>query len=459
MKYPRPIVQCDMEVTAESYDQGADVGSGYSVKASFKLIDRWLDKLVQLAGSAPIFSLLMIGLIVWAVAGIWHGNSETWIAAISDIQALICYIYDSVLMRQLFRKYHVEHDAMLQIQSRCGSHRRMIAYLKGTLGEHQIHQLAMHVNEIHSSSSSISKKDDPFVIDSDLRTPGYFARYIISMANTCWHIISVGGYWLCIFIWLGFACLRECYAAYNNTYLDAIFKLDTTIEIKLRHLTRDTLPNSTVIKCAPKENFLQRAVFYYADIVGALVGIMLLVVVLLAWIAVGPVFKYNQSWWLLIGTYAGLVGLFDSFVLRNVQGKISRYIDEDFDILDESTKDILDELYIFDSSASIEHQSITLSLSAWMDGVSSNVIMVFAGFLLTVGCLIASSALKWSLTGQLISNVPPNIIETLLMLILITGQNDAEAKSRARLADIYSQRQRLMLFVQHAKRALDKSKD
>jgi low-affinity ferrous iron transport protein len=47
--------------------------------------------------------------------------------------------------------------------------------------------------------------------------------------------------------------------------------------------------------------------------------------------------------------------------------------------------------------------------------------MVVAGFLVTISCLVASSAMHWSLTGQLISNVPPSIIETFFMLILITG--------------------------------------
>ena len=36
------------------------------------------------------------------------------------------------------------------------------------------------------------------------------------------------------------------------------------------------------------------------------------------------------------------------------------------------------------------------------------------------------------------------------MLILITGQNDAEASARIDLTNIYYRRQRLLSFVQHA---------
>jgi low-affinity ferrous iron transport protein len=85
-----------------------------------------------------------------------------------------------------------------------------------------------------------------------------------------------------------------------------------------------------------------------------------------------------------------------------------------------------------------------------MDAISSHLIMVVAGFLLTIGCVIASSALHWSLTGQLISNVPPSIIETFFMLILITGQNDAEASARVDLTNIYYRRKRLLAFMNHA---------
>jgi low-affinity ferrous iron transport protein len=90
-----------------------------------------------------------------------------------------------------------------------------------------------------------------------------------------------------------------------------------------------------------------------------------------------------------------------------------------------------------------------------MDAVSSDLSMVIAGFFPTIGCLVASSAMKWSLTGQLISNVPPSIIETFFMLILITGQNDAEASAHIELTNIYYRRQKLLSFMQHAKKSCE----
>lgn len=248
------------------------------------------------------------------------------------------------------------------------------------------------------------------------------------------------------------ACLRECYAEYTNTFLDAIFRLDSNLEKELRRLSEDDLPNQMEVMLPPKESFLQVVIFYYADIIGTLVGMIFLVLVIIAWAALGPVFHFNSNWWLLIGTYAGLVGLFDSFVLRNIQGIVHQYIDRQVRIVEKRDLGLFAGLSMaIPSTGSTQRPALSQRVSHWMDAVSSHLFMVMAGFFLTIGCIVASSAMKWSLTGQLISNVPPSIIETFFMLILITGQNDAEASAHIDLTNIYYRRQRLLSFMQHAK--------
>jgi low-affinity ferrous iron transport protein len=485
MKYFRPIFRCEVEGGAETQRvaSGKDANvdavivtttedvSGYRIKPSPRLVDRWLDVTVRVAGSAPVFLFIIAGLLLWALMGIHFGNSDVWVAAISDVQAIVCYVFDSFLMRQLLREYSEQREAMVEIQSRCNSHHRMIASVKKKLGAEGIRHV---VEKCH---------DEPLnPLDHGLRTQGLFARCIIVSAKTFGHIISAGLYWVCIFIWLGFgprcnwsnrwqlyindatsalmvlvfaflACLRECYADYTNTCLDAIFRLDSALEKELRRLSDDDLPNQMEVILPPKENFLQVVIFYYADIIGTLVGIVFLVMVMIAWAAVGPVFHFNSNWWLLIGTYAGLVGLFDSFVLRNIQGKVHQYINGQISIVEKGDMGLFAGLSMaIPSAGSTKHPSLSQRVSRWMDTVSSHLSMVITGFFLTIGCLVASSAMKWSLTGQLISNVPPSIIETFFMLILITGQNDAEASAHIDLTNIYYRRQRLLSFMQHAKK-------
>jgi low-affinity ferrous iron transport protein len=444
--------------------------SGYKSKTSPRLVDRWLDIVVRVAGSAPVFLLIIGGLLVWALMGIRFGNSDVWVAIISDVQAILCYVFDSFLMRQLLREYSEQRAVMAEINSRFNSNRRMLSTLHARLGP-----------EATCAIAEICKDEPLHPLDPPVETQSLFARCMIFSARVFGHLITVGLYWVCIFIWLGFghscgwsnrwqlyindatsalmvlvfaflACLRECYADYTKTCVDAIFKLDASLELELRRLNKDKLPNSAEVILPPRESYLQVVVYYYADVIGTLVGIIILLLVIFTWAGVGPVFKFNNTWWLLIGTYAGLVGLFDSFVLRNIQGKVHKSISSQIKLVVQGDQAIFAALSMPVPSANDpKRPSLSRRVSRHMDKISSHLLMVVAGFLFTVGCIIASSAMHWSLTGQLISNVPPSIIETFFMLILITGQNDAEAQSRIDLTSVYYRRQRLLSFVKHAR--------
>jgi low-affinity ferrous iron transport protein len=53
----------------------------------------------------------------------------------------------------------------------------------------------------------------------------------------------------------------------------------------------------------------------------------------------------------------------------------------------------------------------------------------------------------WSVTGQLLCNVPPSIIESFFTMILITGHNIGEAKRRVDLFNLYLRRLKLVSYV------------
>ena len=63
--------------------------------------------------------------------------------------------------------------------------------------------------------------------------------------------------------------------------------------------------------------------------------------------------------------------------------------------------------------------------------------------------------MKWNLTGQLLCNIPPSIIESFFMMILITGHNLSEAAWRADLDNMYLWRLRLLSHVDRLERADD----
>lgn len=280
MKHFKPIFTYEFEGVAEtnvSVEPKTDTDivastsehAGYKIKGSPRMLDRWLDKIVRISGSAPVFLFIVGALLVWAFLGIQFGGTSQWAAVISDVQAILCYVFDSFLMRQLIREYAERQTAMAEMKSRRDSHERMLTKLRETLGPQRL----LHV----SVMAATHRLED---LDQGLHTQGFFARAIIFSAKMFGHIVTVGMYWICIFIWLGFGhycgwtdqwqmyinsatsalmvlvfafldSLRECYADYTNLCMDAIFRLDSTLEQELRRITEDELPNEPQVISPP----------------------------------------------------------------------------------------------------------------------------------------------------------------------------------------------------------------
>lgn len=69
------------------------------------------------------------------------------------------------------------------------------------------------------------------------------------------------------------------------------------------------------------------------------------------------------------------------------------------------------------------------------------------GVVLIVGLLAGASAMKWTTTGQLLCNIPPSIIESFFMMILITGHNLSERKRREDYNNLYQRRLDLYAYI------------
>jgi len=60
--------------------------------------------------------------------------------------------------------------------------------------------------------------------------------------------------------------------------------------------------------------------------------------------------------------------------------------------------------------------------------ICSHKVTVVLGAASVIGLIVGSSAMRWSLRGQLLSNIPSSIVESLFMMILITSHNIADAR-------------------------------
>jgi low-affinity ferrous iron transport protein len=459
------VAVLDEKVTAVTAVPVEDI-AGYKATEKARRLDRWLDAMVRVSGSEAVFFTILTGLLAWAFLGISFGHDLNWQALISDIQAILSYIFDSMLMRQQMNGYDVMMTVTAELRSRNISHTRMFRSLTEKLEKDELAQLAASQDE---------KYDVGF--ERELPAENWFGRAVTAFSRVLGHVITVMLYWVCIFIWIGFghycgwsnewelyinsatsalmvlvfsflANIRERHASYMRVCLDAIFRVDSALELKLRHLVGDKQDNEVIVIPPPKVNWLQKVIYWYADVIGTLVGIVILIIAMIVWVALGPVMSFNSNWWLLIGTYAGLIGMNDGFVLRNVQFRLRGYEDVEIDKLDQ------EDVLLFNivgaqmpGKKTIDNTSLSHRVSMKIEKFCGHEMTVLIGFATMLGLIAGSTAMKWNTTGQLLSNIPPSLIESFFMIILITGHNYADATKRLSLKHVYEKRLRLLALV------------
>jgi len=166
-------------------------------------------------------------------------------------------------------------------------------------------------------------------------------------------------------------------------------------------------------------------------------------------IVIGPIMLFDANWWLLIGTYAGLIGMNDGFVLRNLCNICNRQEDTQYDrrILEDKG---LAAIIGGDSGDEETAQTTCLDVrfSIAMGNFCSHEYTVVAGVVVIIALILTASLMHWSELGQIICNVPPSIIESFFTLILITGHNIGDEQRRANLQIIYRSRLELISRVE-----------
>jgi len=137
----------------------------------------------------------------------------------------------------------------------------------------------------------------------------------------------------------------------------------------------------------------------------------------------------------------------DGFVLRNVQAEFRAFETSQFALVASTDIALLStispasapSLTLLNSHPPTS-RSLSDTVSTAVGRFTSHALTVLVGFLVIVGLLAGSSALKWNETGQLLCNIPPSIIESFFMTVLITGHNVADAERRAQLRKVYATR-------------------
>jgi len=446
-------------VSPDGEHKQADAKVIYLGTRKTRMLDRWLDRIVALSGSNAVLIFTVIALACWALLGIKFADQTGWQVGISDAQAIINMVFDSFLVRQQLNAYDETMEILCQLQSRAESHRRMLR----ALGPRQLGPRV--------SSQRLLTQDLP-------TQDGVFARFCVKVSAFMGHIGTVAAYWICIGVWLGFghyckwsstwffyinsatsalmvlllaflANNRERHEQHLQDCVGLIYTADATLERMLREKTGDKIENGICTIAAPRVGKIQRVINFYADLVGTLLGIALLALVMIVWVVLGPIMSFDDNWWLLIGTYAGLIGMNDGFVLRNLCNVCNIREEEQHDqrILDD--KDLLAIVGLTDSTETEKPKlGLNSRLSIIMGTVCSHEYTVVAGVFVILGLIAAATAMKWSELGQIVCNVPPSIVESFFTLILITGHNLGDRKREESLREIQRSRLRLVDYLE-----------
>jgi low-affinity ferrous iron transport protein len=239
--------------------------------------------------------------------------------------------------------------------------------------------------------------------------------------------------------------------------LSSIHTLDSDLETRLREMTGDVEANPSIIIAPPESTRTERFIDGYAYIVGSGVGVALTTVVVIVWLALGRLLMWDSNWWLIIGTYTGLVGFVDGFVLRNVYLRQSAVLETHLQALISADREVLAFLQLpFNSGedgdeergrGGVEKKSLGLRISEKMIYVCALPSAVIGSFAVVIILIAIATGLRWSETGQLLCNTPTMIVEGFLLLVLFQAHNLGNVRRRGQFGLVLERRGRMEAFL------------
>lgn len=414
-----------------------------------------LDKVVAAAGSRWALGFVLLLLIAWGVLGAVYGATDTWQVYLQDVSSLQSYTSATLLMRQQNTNTQGLLKRICNLLSRSQSNERMIK----SLNKEQRDQLRNSRAPIRSDiTEALKMNEDIFDRISNkvaAAAGSLVALSIYTAAIIAWVFLGIPAQFTDTWqLWVNTGTaleitvitmflqnIRKQHDLHLQKTVEAIEKIDKDIEMQLRRMTGDMTPNPTVASQPPSLSRWVKAIDIYGFIIGGSIGITISAVVLMLWISVGNDLEFDDNWWLIIGTYTGLIGFIDSFILKNVDHRETQMAERHFKMLIEQDSKVFGLMGI---EAPLEHPEPKLNLQKRISKkIGHAVESTLASYMAvsSVGALlIIASAMQWSETGQLLCNTPTMIFEGFLLLTLLEAHNLADDKKRLIYDDILNRR-------------------
>lgn len=419
---------------------------------------RVFDGVTDFAGTPYAFASTMLALTGWGIACAVLKFTDNCQIFLQDASSIQCYISDTLLMRQQHNQTKELVGVMTGLLGGNVTAGRLIDDIK-TNGV-RTHPLTPDPTV---DAASLRVVDDAVHLPSD----GNLDRAADVVGNFAGSLWAQAIYAPGIGVWLGVGGPRRHWDNEWQLYINTAVALQLTIvsmflqNTRRRHMhyvrrctdaiaaqrermvntlraaTGDTAPDPEVtIDPAPRNKF-ERGIDGYSNLVASGAGAVVSAVALAVWLGVGPVMGWSSDWWLMSGTYTGLLGFFDGPVLRNVHRREGVQINTGFQQIEASDRALCNDLGIsFPEPRTAPPMKWPARWSSWM----SQQISTSAAVGMSMGTVLAligvASGMRWNETGQLICNTPTMILEGAFMLMLIEAHNTAHANKRRVMHDI-----------------------
>lgn len=475
---PRNSVETDLKKDDFEQENTYEIHDAYYDDYS-TVIDRALPVLVDWSGSFPAFVTLVVVLIVWIVVGVVYNAPQNWQIVMQDGQSIQCYLWDTLLMRQQLDDSSKLLRLYGRFKSRGITHKRILRKIAAQQQSEKSVDASKALDNIDVQTEEIDSHEDTCASDEELllKPESWYQRFCDIFSNILGSLPAVVIYWIGDFVWVGCGALKIAtgneppylasnpqYAKWSNNWqmyintatavellittvmlnnvrsqnnkyvieqIEKLVVLDCEIEALGRAIASDDIDNEMITVEALKRTGTRKVISIYAEIIGTGIGVIVTVVVFAVWVFVGHLMSYNSNWWLIIGTYTGLVGFIDGFTLREVYLSITIYEQDKYlDLLEESQELLRLAGLDYHVKTPQPKYSVGLAFSQAMNRALSSRWAV-VGSVITVLALIAiASGMRWSETAQLIANTPTMIIEGFCLLILIQAHGWADYKRR-----------------------------
>ncbi|KAH8895953.1 Low affinity iron permease, partial [Thozetella sp. PMI_491] len=414
-----------------------------------------LDVAVRVAGSRWALLVTVLLLVAWGVWGVVSGPTDTWQVILQDVSSIQAYISATLLMRQQQSSCRGVLNRICSLISRSESNERM---LRSLTPEHRA-QLKLNKHRLRADILASLQTSEDFL--------DKFSNWVSAAVGS---LIFLGIYWLGIIGWvfsgiplefsdtwqldvntataleitLTTMFLQNIRQQHDNRLercINSIDLIDSEIETELRKMTGNREPNPLVISTPPKHTRATRGLDTYAFIFGGSIGVVISCFVFAAWLAVGEPMEFDDNWFLIIGTYTGLMGFIDGFVMKNVDHREAALTNQHFErLIDQDFK--LFRLLDIDmpSTPKPTKRSLNQRISAKIGHVCGSTAASYGSIFATFALIGVASAMQWTETGQLLCNTPTMIFEGFLLITLMQAHNMEDDCRRVVYDDILMRR-------------------